>query len=169
MIQPHTDWLWREQQGCLALVSGEICHQTSFAVGAHWTAPFSIDDVEHYWFFASQLQRYFADESSIAAASIDAVAALKQPWPACRGFWFDYLQQGAVDAGALVQLCGQHPANAIVLAQHGMNVLVLLLHPVTTLQGKQIPHGHVVQVPFNRVRPLPLATPHHTEPLCRSA
>ncbi len=169
MMQPQPDWLWRENQGKLELAGRSFCHQTHFSVGQGWSAPFSVEDVELFWFFQHQLCHYFCDEASTLAASLDAVAAVKQPWPACRGFWFDYLQSTRCDVGMLVQLCGQHTASGLVIAQTELNALVLLLHPIVTLQGKCIPHGQVVQVPFNRLRPLPTSPQNQQPALSRSA
>lgn len=158
MLQARADWQWQEHQGNLELRGTGLRHVTPFAVKAGWRAPFTVEEVELFEFFQHSLQDYFHDQESIAAASIDALAGCQQPWPACRGFWFDYLQSGDVSVGQLMQLCGQMPATTLVIGCSEVNALVLLLHPVTTLQGKSLPHGHLVQVPFNRLRPLVHAT-----------
>lgn len=156
MLQARPDWQWQEQQGQLALKGTGICHLTPFPMKLGWQAAFTIDDVEQFEFFQQCLTDYFQDRASITAAAVDALAGTKQQWPACRGFWFDYLYAGQVAVGQLMQLCGQLPASVLVIGCNDVNALVLLLHPLTTLQGKQLPHGHLVQVPYNRLRPLVL-------------
>lgn len=169
MLQARADWVWQEYQGRLQLSGSGVRHTTPFSVIARWQAPFTVDEVEQFEAFQHALAHYFSDEQSIAAAAIDALAGLKQPWPACRGFWFDYLQSGTTRAGELVELCGQMPVTTLVIACSDVNALVLLLHPVTTLQGKELPHGQLVQVPFNRLRPLVTQSPAAISALLRSA
>lgn len=163
MLQARTDWQWQSHQGQLELRGSGVRHVTPFAVKAGWHAPFTVDEVEQFEFFQQCLSHYFQDQASVVAASIDALAGCKQTWPACRGFWFDYLQSGDVAVGQLMQLCGQMPATTLVIGCSDVNALVLLLHPITTLQGKQLSHGQLVQVPFNRLRPVP-ATSHVLTP-----
>lgn len=169
MIHPHPDWIWREQHGKLELAGAGFRHLTQYSVRQGWSAPFNVEDVEQFWFFQQHLMNYFGDEGSIIAATLDAVAAVKQPWPACRGFWFEYLQSSPSCVGMLVQLCGQHISSGLVVSQTDLNALVLLLHPITTLQGKSIDHGQVVQVPFNRLRPLHIGQQAYDSAFPRSA
>lgn len=159
MIEPDTSWHWQLVDNQL-LLCGTSQRQPVTAVnhcGWLFAEPeFTLEHAQWYYECWYALAELSWPDHVLFAATTDAIALLafsRGILP--RNF---YLQawgehQCQIQPWQLVEVCGQHPALALVLRVHPNDVDLMLLTPLQSISGKSLSHGQTLNCRFDRLRP----------------